>query len=161
VCWHFEEDGALLVSPTREKLEPVVPRRKEEDSSNKSPSKGSPKSSPRSGNTIASTCLIPPLIFQYQPSPPRKIHSKMGIAFHLFNDNFPSRDWTKEMSQESACGDEQLCNRLDIRACLAYVAGAFLLLLRVSLYLSHYSLKKMHVYIIITLFIWLFLFKLL
>ena len=36
------------------------------------------------------------------------------------------------MSQESACGDEQLCNRLDIRACLAYVAGAFLLLLRVS-----------------------------
>jgi hypothetical protein len=54
------------------------------------------------------------------------------------------------MSQESACGDEQLCNRLDIRACLAYVAGAFLLLLHVS-YLSHSSLQKMHVYIIITL----------
>ncbi|CAB3382407.1 Hypothetical predicted protein [Cloeon dipterum] len=43
------EDGSLLVSPTREKLEPAVPRRKEEDSSNKSPSKCSPKSSPRSG----------------------------------------------------------------------------------------------------------------
>jgi hypothetical protein len=149
VCWHFEEDGALLVSPTREKLEPVVPRRKEEDSSNKSPSKGSPKSSPRSGNTIASTCLNPPLMLQYQTSPPRKIHLN-GIAFHLFNEHFPSRDATKEMSQESACGDEQLCNRLDIRACLAYVAGAFLLLLHVS-FLSHSSLKKMHVYIIITL----------
>ncbi|CAB3381629.1 Hypothetical predicted protein [Cloeon dipterum] len=45
------EDGSLLVSPTREKLEPAVPRRKEEDSSNKSPSKCSPKSSPRSARS--------------------------------------------------------------------------------------------------------------
>ncbi|XP_059490652.1 nuclear protein MDM1 isoform X3 [Neocloeon triangulifer] len=45
------EDGALLVSPTREKLEPAMPRRKEEDSSNKSPSKSSPKSSPRSARS--------------------------------------------------------------------------------------------------------------
>ncbi|PSN54318.1 hypothetical protein C0J52_10696 [Blattella germanica] len=42
-------DGALLPSPTREKLEPVIPRQKEEDLP-KSPQKASPKSSPRSGN---------------------------------------------------------------------------------------------------------------
>lgn len=42
-------DGALLPSPTREKLEPVTPRQKEEDLP-KSPQKASPKSSPRSGN---------------------------------------------------------------------------------------------------------------
>lgn len=42
-------DGALLPSPTREKLEPVIPRQKEEDLP-KSPQKASPKSSPKSGN---------------------------------------------------------------------------------------------------------------
>ncbi|XP_047103641.1 microtubule-associated protein 1B-like [Schistocerca piceifrons] len=40
-------DGALLPSPTREKLEPVVPRPKEEEAPNKSPQKSSPKCSPR------------------------------------------------------------------------------------------------------------------
>ncbi|KAF4533211.1 hypothetical protein B566_EDAN011853 [Ephemera danica] len=44
-------DGALLPSPTREKLEPVIPRRKDEDISIKSPPKSSPKSSPRSARS--------------------------------------------------------------------------------------------------------------
>ncbi|KAJ9579222.1 hypothetical protein L9F63_024670, partial [Diploptera punctata] len=43
-------DGALLPSPTREKLEPVIPRQKEEDLP-KSPQKASPKSSPRSARS--------------------------------------------------------------------------------------------------------------
>ncbi|XP_021939445.1 proteoglycan 4 isoform X2 [Zootermopsis nevadensis] len=43
-------DGALLPSPTREKLEPVTPRQKEEDLP-KSPQKASPKSSPRSARS--------------------------------------------------------------------------------------------------------------
>ena len=47
-------DGALLPSPTREKLEPVIPRQKEEDLP-KSPQKASPKSSPRSGNEVELT----------------------------------------------------------------------------------------------------------
>ncbi|XP_066997172.1 proteoglycan 4 isoform X3 [Anabrus simplex] len=44
-------DGALLPSPTREKLEPVIPRQREEDSTVKSPQKASPKSSPRSARS--------------------------------------------------------------------------------------------------------------
>ncbi|XP_071439033.1 mediator of DNA damage checkpoint protein 1 [Hetaerina americana] len=44
-------DGALLPSPTREKLEPILPRRKEEDVSIKSPPRASPKSSPRSARS--------------------------------------------------------------------------------------------------------------
>ncbi|XP_046407147.1 proteoglycan 4-like isoform X3 [Ischnura elegans] len=44
-------DGALLPSPTREKLEPILPRRKDEDMSIKSPPRASPKSSPRSARS--------------------------------------------------------------------------------------------------------------
>ncbi|KAK7793982.1 hypothetical protein R5R35_003949 [Gryllus longicercus] len=43
-------DGALLPSPTREKLEPVIPRSKDEDLP-KSPQKASPKSSPRTARS--------------------------------------------------------------------------------------------------------------
>ncbi|XP_063219221.1 uncharacterized protein LOC134529251 isoform X1 [Bacillus rossius redtenbacheri] len=43
------EDGALLTSPTREKLEPVMPRPKE-DEATRSPKRASPKSSPSSKN---------------------------------------------------------------------------------------------------------------
>ncbi|XP_058796484.1 uncharacterized protein LOC131667221 isoform X3 [Phymastichus coffea] len=46
------DDGALLVSPTREKLEPVMPRRREESSAEPTPrSKSSPKSSPRAARS--------------------------------------------------------------------------------------------------------------
>lgn len=48
-------DGALLPSPTREKLEPVIPRRREETKEHREEiqpkTKSSPKNSPRTGRS--------------------------------------------------------------------------------------------------------------
>lgn len=51
----FKGDGALLPSPTREKLEPVIPRRRDETKEHRDEiqprMKSSPKNSPRTGRS--------------------------------------------------------------------------------------------------------------
>ncbi|KAJ8664301.1 hypothetical protein QAD02_005963 [Eretmocerus hayati] len=68
-------DGALLPSPTREKLEPAIPRRRDDQSEPSTRAKFSPKSSPRSARSQS----VGPSVVE-RSSPKRRLQRPPSVA---------------------------------------------------------------------------------
>ena len=68
----FAGDGALLPSPTREKLEPAIPRRREEPSPAERDGQGRPKPSPKSSPRVARSQSVGPTAGVDRRSPKRR-----------------------------------------------------------------------------------------
>ncbi|XP_033610396.1 serine/arginine repetitive matrix protein 1 isoform X8 [Cryptotermes secundus] len=93
-------DGALLPSPTREKLEPVIPRQKEEDLP-KSPQKASPKSSPRSARSQSVG------LTGDNRSPKRQPRTPLATTTQPNKMNGPVQTERRPRPSSAACGENE------------------------------------------------------